>query len=187
MPRSEKATWPRGWIGIRNAPQAPEDITSVRRWIFLCAVATEMPPSTVFASLALARDLSAWAKRWNLDSDWVLEFAQATLRGWERYPAMKCRAWFPPKGHARLVTDLDTSPAAQKAVAHFSWLARYQVKGEAFARIARDLRIVDRMQDGSEKARVIDEAAVRHACVTLASELPLPLRATRRGRPKSKK
>ena len=180
---------------------------SSARFMFLCVAADLCPAmltDLVSAPEEDAAALDAWAVRWHLCAPWCVEQARHTRRehvagsidvgkhGWAEavdVPGGWTRAGVRPDDTIILATpdgeqvrratehdrvlaaaELDPPALTHKSPEIFEWLARYQCNEEGWSEIAAHVGAFP--------------PGVMQACQSLAAFINLPLRKTRRGRPR---
>lgn len=192
-----------------------DDIQVFARWVFLEVVARESPEvltslleiQRVDRSAIddlLERDnrpdeaaLEAWAARWHLTAPWCLAHARPTWRHWQERPTKTPTYWLERDdliGELEPESPPPSPPRPLKKMEHFVWLVQFQCLRRSYAQIGREaMRRYgrERISSAADPAKTTEIYArspapiVRKSCHTLAAILELPLRTTRRGRPKS--
>ena len=127
--------------------------------------------------------VTAIAKAWHLEKPWLIKTRRRTVDWWRRSPKLRANrqwaavipenGWGHPRGPSRRAKQyrgVGASPTSKiQDTAVFVWWVRYQVLEETYRAIA-----------GSS----VEWTAVRLAIIRLATDLDLPLRPGRRGRPR---
>lgn len=155
-------------LGFPGKPAQQHDLVAELRFSYLTALAAAAP-ACLTELLAADVDLDAWAHRWGLACAWGHRAATAT------------RAQHRDAGIAMLSLDVEDEAGGWVADAiaedargyreprHVAWLVAYQT-GRSFSSIAREAEV--------------DVQTVHEACRRLATDLDVPMRPSRRGRPR---
>lgn len=92
-----------------KGPETPAVRSNVslyqRRIEFLVQIAECYPRVLLSLREQPLGELDAWAGRWHLDDEWILQAAEETRRVWERYPEDRPHAlqWYVPNGLTHLL------------------------------------------------------------------------------------
>lgn len=182
-----KAKHPPHRLGFADDPyRTTADVVEFARWVFLQLV-VRLKPDVLeqLRAIAPARApgsestheepdpaaLKDWATTSHLRAPWCLAYARASWRSWRRWPT-SALAWSERDDleGEQVPRRSRRAPRPLKNPAHFTWLVKFQVLEQSYSRIARDAGV--------------HVQTVREACRGLAALMKLPLRKTRRGRPR---